>query len=113
MATEQSKEEYEAAKHREVTKILVNPVYKRDSGLVRRLRSALMFGRLSLTDLRDLNVILDLRDHAHRDRVCPYCQTPVRDATVSERKRHLNGLCPIQGDGCEYCGRTALKPLPE
>jgi len=31
---------------------------------------------------------------------CPYCHTPVTDATA---KQYVNGIKPLSGRGCEFC----------
>ena len=32
---------------------------------------------------------------------CPYCNTPCRQTDT--KGRHVNGIKPLDGDGCEFC----------
>lgn len=42
-------------------RILANPVYMPESGVVRRLLSSLVYGRPSLSNLQSLELIIDLK----------------------------------------------------
>jgi hypothetical protein len=42
------------------------------------------------------------RDSSAKDEVeCPYCSTPCRK--VPATGKHVNGLKPVKGAGCEFC----------
>jgi hypothetical protein len=44
---------------------------------------------------------------------CPYCSSDVIDTTPGDDARYKNGIKPVSGSGCEFCGLSALDPLDD